>query len=392
MHNTEPNDHVSHRGDPDPLVVVHLTGAELGGAEKQLVTLLTHAAGRSAEQRTAHGRPIEHRVVVTRPGPLVDSFRALVPTVVLDKQGKVDPAFMKGFRDAIITADADIVHTWAFTPNQWGPLVAKSIPHPPKVVMAEVGLEEWKGRASRLGDQLSYRCADAVVGCVEEVTRTAVRRGASLIGTETIYLGVETGPRPERDPEPGTVLLLGRIDWRKGHKTLLEAWRTVVAAHPEARLTLAGPAAAEEELALKAELEATIAADPELARTVTMLGRVDPAPHLARTAVLAMPSTSEGLPNVLLEAYSQAVPVVASAVGGIPDIMIDGENGWLVPSEDPAALAAALIDALDHPDEARRRGFAGRDTVEPLTVEASLDQWENLYRRLTAPTTKDSQA
>lgn len=378
--------------DPRPLRVVHLTGGDLGGAEKQLITLLTRATERTDEERSAAGRPVEHRVVITRPGPLVDQFRSLVPTVVLDKKRKVDPDFLRGFRDAVVAADADVVHTWAFTPNQWGPLVAKSIRPAPKVVLAEVGLEEWKSRASRLGDQLSYRCADAVVGCVEEVTRVAVARGADAARTDTVYLGVDAGPRPERNPTPGHVLLLGRVDWRKGHRTLLEAWRTVVAAHPEARLTMAGPAQAPDELALKAELEAVIAADPELTRTVTMLGRVDPGPYLADTAVLAMPSTSEGLPNVLLEAYSGAVPVVASAVGGIPDVMVDGENGWLVPSEDPVALAAALVDALDDPAEARRRGYAGRDTVEPLTVDASLTAWEDIYRRLVPDPTKRERA
>ncbi|MCE1179132.1 MAG: glycosyltransferase [Micrococcales bacterium] len=365
-----------------PIRVVHLTGGELGGAEKQLLTLLRASADRTEAEQAAGGRPVEHRAVVIRSGPLAEEFARVVPTVVVDKSGPIDPGFVRDLRHALSTARPDVVQTWAPTPNLWGPLVGAMVRPRPAIVMAEVGLDEWKGRVLKAADKVCYGLSDAVVGNVAEVTRTAVRRGADPGRTDTVLMGVEAGPRPERSPEPGHVLAMGRIDYRKGHRDLLEVWRSVAAQRPEARLTIAGPAVAPEERELERELREIVAADPVLGASVQFVGRVDPADWLPRAAVLVISSVSEGLPNVLMEAYAAAVPVVATSVGGIPDVLVDGESGWLVPPAQPDLLAEALVDALSDPAEAERRGWAGRAVVEPLTFAHSLDNWERIYRRV----------
>jgi glycosyltransferase involved in cell wall biosynthesis len=107
----------------------------------------------------------------------------------------------------------------------------------------------------------------------------------------------------------------------------------------------------------------------ELEETVTFLGTCDAGRVrrlLAGAAALVVPSIYEGMPLVVLEAMAAGVPVVASAVSGIPEVVVDGETGWLVPPEDPRALKAALEDVLARPEEARRRGGAGRRRVEEL--------------------------
>jgi glycosyltransferase involved in cell wall biosynthesis len=85
---------------------------------------------------------------------------------------------------------------------------------------------------------------------------------------------------------------------------------------------------------------------------------------LRGAAALVVPSIYEGMPLVILEAMEAGVPVVASRVSGIPEVVEDGVTGWLVPPEDPEALAAALAEVLEHPDEARKRGEAGRRRVD----------------------------
>ncbi|HYH46766.1 MAG TPA: glycosyltransferase family 4 protein, partial [Thermoanaerobaculia bacterium] len=113
---------------------------------------------------------------------------------------------------------------------------------------------------------------------------------------------------------------------------------------------------------------------------VQFLGRCD-AGRIRRllggAAALVVPSTYEGMPLVVLEAMAAGVPVVASRVSGIPEVVVDGETGWLVPKEDPAALAGALAEVLADASEARRRGEAGRRRVEerfrPLHAAAA---WE----------------
>jgi len=116
----------------------------------------------------------------------------------------------------------------------------------------------------------------------------------------------------------------------------------------------------------RAALEACTA-ELGLGAAVTFLGRCDAGrvrALLASCRALVVPSTYEGMPLVVLEAMEVGVPIVASAVSGIPEVVVGGETGWLVPSEDPAALAAALAAVLADPAEARRRGAAGRRRLD----------------------------
>ena len=100
--------------------------------------------------------------------------------------------------------------------------------------------------------------------------------------------------------------------------------------------------------------------------------------------VFVLSSRTEGTPIVLFEAMAAAVPIVATRVGGVPDVIGDRE-GWLVPSEDPAALAAAVADALARPDEAQRRAGAARDTLASAYArDPWLDRYEALYRDCAA--------
>jgi glycosyltransferase involved in cell wall biosynthesis len=93
--------------------------------------------------------------------------------------------------------------------------------------------------------------------------------------------------------------------------------------------------------------------------------------------LLVLSSLSEGMPNVVLEAFAYKTPVVATAVGGVPELVIDGETGWLVPPRDPHALAQAILDALANPEEARRRAEnAYKHLLENFTVEKQVDKWE----------------
>lgn len=363
--------------------VIHLSGADHGGAERQLLALLKTAVSGAV-------KTYRHEVILVRDGPLAAAFAELVPTTVLDKKRALDFAFLWQLRAELKRREPAILHSWAPTPNLWGPIVGKSLlgllgRKRPKTVLAEVGLDEWKGRVLKLADRISYRCADAIVGCAEAVTRAAIRRGAPEARTDTVYLGVQLPPWPERAPIRGRVQLLGRVDFRKGHRLLLEVWPEVKAAFPEAELVLAGPAVSADEIELRDSLLAQIARHPVLQGSVRMLGRVEPTEYLAQAEVLAVPSTSEGLPNVILEAFSHRVPVVATDVGGIPELVGEQQGGWLVRAGDREGFRDALLAALADPDEAQARADAGRARVAEMSLAASLAQWEEIYRRLLEP-------
>lgn len=158
---------------------------------------------------------------------------------------------------------------------------------------------------------------------------------------------------------PGYLLFVGRLRIRKGVEVLLAALEALSHRHPPVRLLVAGDG--EHRRALEALTTAL-----GLAPSVRFLGRCSPEEVrrlLGSAQTLVVPSLYEGMPLVILEAMAAGVPVIASAVSGIPEVVVDGVTGWLVPPEDPEVLAQALAQALDDPDEARRRGQAGRRRV-----------------------------
>jgi len=111
------------------------------------------------------------------------------------------------------------------------------------------------------------------------------------------------------------------------------------------------------------------------------MGHRDDVPALLSASDLfVLPSASEASPNVVLEAMAASLPVVASRVGGIPELVVDGVTGHLVPPADPDALGAALLDLLDHPERGITFGNAGRARIErEYSFERMVMQFETLY-------------
>lgn len=158
--------------------------------------------------------------------------------------------------------------------------------------------------------------------------------------------------------QPGTILFLGRIEAAKGVFDLLDALALLAPARPALRLLVGGEG---DSAALLAH-----AAAQGLAQRVQLLGWLDPgarAAALARAQCFCLPSHDEGLPMAMLEAMAAGKAVVATAVGGIPDVIDSGANGLLVPPRAPAALAAALARLLDDAPACQAMGAAARRTV-----------------------------
>lgn len=182
-------------------------------------------------------------------------------------------------------------------------------------------------------------------------------------------------PEPVAVPEGETgILIVGRMRVRKGIEVALAALSAI---DPERspKLWLAGDGEH------RAGLEAA-AHRLGVEESVRFLGRCSAGQVMTlmrRARALVVPSTYEGMPLVVLEAMSRKLPVIASAVSGIPEVVIDGRTGWLVPPEDPAALAEAIETAVGTPGEAARRGLAGHrrwlDHYQPRQV---AQEWMRL--------------
>ncbi len=227
---------------------------------------------------------------------------------------------------------------------------------------------------------ITARAADLVLA-PSAATAAEIRRDYRVedVGViPNVTGGLAVAPAGEAEGPPGYLLFVGRLRIRKGVEVLLEALRELRGRVPGAVLKIAGDGEHRGALERKA-------AELELGSAVTFLGSCDGArvrTLLAGAAALVVPSIYEGMPLVVLEAMERGVPVVASAVSGIPEVVVDGETGWLVPPENPEALAGALEEVLDGPPEARRRGEMGRRRVEeryrPAVAAAS---WRTAVER-----------
>jgi 2-deoxystreptamine N-acetyl-D-glucosaminyltransferase/2-deoxystreptamine glucosyltransferase len=186
---------------------------------------------------------------------------------------------------------------------------------------------------------------------------------------------------PGTDPVPDLprprILYVGRLATQKGVRTLLEA--VPLLRCRQARLLLVGDGP------LRAKLERQ-AARLGLAGRVCVTGFVphaQVAAYLHHADLLVLPSVYEELGSVLVEAMQAGLPVVASAVGGIPEVVADGVTGRLVPPGDPAPLAAAIDEVLGDPGLAHRLGEAARARAPAYHWERLAEQVLDVYRTLT---------
>jgi glycosyltransferase involved in cell wall biosynthesis len=229
----------------------------------------------------------------------------------------------------------------------------------------EIRFRRWKAPFQILLGLITVRAADLVLA-PSAATAAELRRDYRAERVEVIPNVTGGLPLPAAgsggDMAAGTgyLLFVGRLRIRKGVEVLLDAVRELRERIPGVVLRIAGDGEHRAVLERKA-------AELDLGAAVSFLGTRDAAQVrtlLAGAAALVVPSIYEGMPLVVLEAMEKGVPVVASAVSGIPEVVVGGETGWLVPPEDPAALTRALEEVLTDAPEARRRGEAGRRRVD----------------------------
>jgi glycosyltransferase involved in cell wall biosynthesis len=194
----------------------------------------------------------------------------------------------------------------------------------------------------------------------------------------------ETHDRLRRELNLGSahpvLLNVGRLVPVKGQKHLVPMMLRVRERLPRTRLLIAG------EGHLRAVLEQQIQ-EQGLVGAVELLGsRSDVDDLLAVSDLLVMSSESEAAPLPPMEAMRAGKPVVATNVGGIPEIVADGVSGYVVPRADPRAMAAAVLKVFEHPDKAEQMGEAGRRVArERFDIEKSVGDLEALYLSLLRP-------
>ena len=251
------------------------------------------------------------------------------------------------------------------------------------------------------------RSADAVITCSAAMRDEAVELFAPTAPVVVLHNGVEArgveargveargveargveaaGPEAVRDPEPATVLYLGRLEHEKGVQDLLAALPRIRRTHPEARLVVAGEGTQQAWLRERARAH-------RVARSVTWTGHLggrEIAEQLERASVIVLPSRYEPFGIVALEAAAARVPVVASTAGGLREAVLDGVTGLSFPVGDVAALAGAVVAVLDDPTAAAERAEAAHarlatDFSWPAIAAATAEVYAATHRRRREP-------
>ena len=290
---------------------------------------------------------------------------------------------------------ADVLCCHGYKSNLLGRPAARRVGCPVVTVSRGWTGESFKVRVYEALDRWHLRFMDRVI-CVSDgqagkVRRAGVREERLSVIRNAARLHAFADPDPaycERmralfggfwKPGDRIVCAAGRLSPEKGFHVLVDAAARVVAADPGVRFVLFG------EGAQRAKLEEQIAARGLRAHFVLAGFRGDLDAHLPWADVVVLPSFTEGLPNVALEAGAAGVPVVATAVGGTPEVVIDAETGFLVPPGDPEPMAGRIADLCRDADLRERLGRAARERMrEHFTFEAQGRAYQRLFESIVA--------
>lgn len=379
---------------PDRIRILHvIASSERGGAER-IMTAALEALDR---------RAFEAWVACDGDGPMLEEYRRVSSGVtMLDLRRVVNPATVLALAAVMRRLRVHVVHTQMWTADLLGGLAACAAGVPVRVatvqggyfqVVAEQGWPRLRKRLLSRVYRAAYRPFHRVVAVSRDladdlVERTGVRVDRSRISVVHNALDWARVQRAVGLPAPAVpgignrpvVTVVANFVPMKGHRWLVEAMPRVLARHAEATFVLVGegrdrPAVEEQVRALG------------LASRVRFAGsRGDALALLAASDVVVLPSVAaEGLPVVILEALALGRPVVATRVGGIPEIVEDGSTGLLVAPRDSAALAVAIDRALTDRAAALHMAVRGQDLVRArFSIDGMTRRLESLYRELLA--------
>jgi glycosyltransferase involved in cell wall biosynthesis len=352
------------------LHVVKVAG--ISGAENHLLLLLP----------ALRERGFDVRVVVLHEGePGAAEFGsrlgdAGVPVDRLRISGHGGPRTLARLTRIVRGQQPDILHTHLVHADFHG-LVAGRLARVPVLVSTKHGFNPFRERRLfAAADRAVARLADVHVAISAGLAQyLAEREGFDASSFEIVHYGIEPGPAPATLPGAPRLAIVGRLIPIKGHEVLFRALAAVRRELPELTLEVAGDGP------LDAELRSTVTR-LGLDDVVSFLGQVaDVGPVFERAEVVVVPSYGEGFGMVALEAMERGRPVIASAVGGLPEIVEDGRTGLLVPPGDVEALGAALGELTGDRARAAVMGTSGRErALEAFSQERCTERVAELYR------------
>lgn len=281
-----------------------------------------------------------------------------------------------------------IVQTFFESSDLWAGFVARTLSKA-KLIWSRRDMGILRYGKHHLAYRLMARAPHAVFAVSEQVRRHCIdvdRIDPARV--ETIYNGLNladwnAATVPAKAPGEIRVTTVGNIRRVKGHDVFIKAAAAIAPHFPDASFSIAGDVL-EPDYFL--ELQALVR-DLNLTGSFHFAGEVaNLREHLSSADIFVLPSRSEGFSNAIVEAMAASLPVVATDVGGNAEAVEDGVSGFIVPSEDIAALSAAITRLISDPSLAKAMGEAGKNRViEKFTTEAMMEKIVAVYRNLLAP-------
>lgn len=363
----------------DKINILHVVnGFAIGGGELKLLELVEHLNKEKYNQVVCS---------VGQGGPLHEQFKEVSSKVVVfPKKNKFDIGLIFKVAKLMKEEKINIVQTTLFYADVIGALAAK-LAKSPYVISWDVVTQQFKKR-HEVGFRIAKRYIDLVVTVSDAINRkVSSDRGVPQNKVRTIRYGVDlskfqnnSGINKAKRKELGFCdedILLGtvaRLSMQKGHKYLIEAAPQIIKQFPNVKFVFIGDGP------LRKDIENQISSLGLDSYFYLMGFRNDVQEILGIFDVFILPSLWEGLPNVVLEAMASSRPVIATAVDGTPEAVIDNENGYLVPSKDPIALQNAIIRLISNKNQLIAFGQNSRRRVEEyFSLEKQVSCFEDLY-------------
>ena len=363
------------------LHVQKVTG--VAGSERHLLTLLprmTRARFRPTMLVLEEAdRPAE---------AFVSEMRASgIETLVLPLASNADVRCWRRVRRIIAGGGFDILHTHLIHGDFYGLSAAMTCRRAPRCVSTKHGYDNYDrtSRWYRLGRWFGARL-DAIVTISDALqAKVEAAEGLPRRKMQTIHYGIEFGPSRERRPSQGAFRLVsvGRLVPVKGFDVLVAAMARLSQGR-EVSLTIVGDGPERERLAAQADRLG-------VANRIHFAGwQRDVRNFLDDADVFVLPTLGEGFGLAILEAMGAGLPVIASDTMAIPEIVLDGKTGRLVPPKDPDALARAIEALRDDPIGCLSLGVAGRQrAIDEFSVDRMVRRHEMLYESLVQPDLAD---
>lgn len=357
-----------------------IEGLNLGGAETKLMELVAHM-DRDRFETIVCSLGMGDRIK--------QEFEKLgVEFVTMARQQRVDPGLIFKVAKLIREREIDVVMTTLFYADVLGALAGVFSKVKAVFSWETISAPEWLLTHRLLVYRFSMRFCTRVISVSHATAKWLIdKRGVPPEKVIVIPYGVNlelyrAGENPELKqklgiaPDTKVVGVVARLHQQKGHRYLIEAARAIVAEYPKTKFVIVGNGE------LRAELE-SMAMQHGVGDHFMFLGFRKDVKDLMRVFdIFCLPSLYEGLPNVVLEAMATAKPVVATAVDGTPELIVNGETGYLVPPADPRALADKISRLVANDELAGRMGANGAKRVKvEYSLEKQVASFQNLYER-----------